>query len=236
MLAIVILCTALTEPKWINLQGGGCMVENQPLLHLGAYQFFYPGKFLPQEKDFLTGTLSHIVYQYGPNVKDQMDNCVNYKAALLMKTVIVFCFLAIICSLVGFILDLTVPKHRPLKLLRRNAIPSIITVIVSVVVNLLSYWLSTEVEMLQKETKIHTGSKVIVDFDISFYLVTAAGGLSVIATAFNCLKRHTMYEDSRGEPLLEDYDGMEVLPPPNSSADVDLLQGLNLPPPPAYTP
>lgn len=50
-----------------------------------------------------------------------------YKAALLMKTVIAFCFLGIISSLVAFILDLTSPKNRPCKLLQRNAIPSIVT-------------------------------------------------------------------------------------------------------------
>ena len=56
-----------------------------------------------------------------------MDNCVNYKAALLMKTVIAFCFLAILFSLGGFILDLTVPKQRAAQMLQRNAVPSIIT-------------------------------------------------------------------------------------------------------------
>lgn len=56
-----------------------------------------------------------------------MDNCVTYKAVLLVKTVIVFCFLAVISSLTGFMLDLFVPKNRPCRLLQRNAIPSIIT-------------------------------------------------------------------------------------------------------------
>lgn len=207
------------------------MVGDKPLLHLGAYQFFYPGKFVPLE-DFSTNRPPHIVYQFGPGDQDVMDNCVNYKATLIMKTVIVFCFLACVSSLSGFILDLSVPKNRPLKLLQRNAIPSIITVIISVVINLFSYWLSTEVEMLQKDTKFHPGSKVIIDFDISFYLVTAAGGLSVIATAFNCLKRHPVFEDNQGESLLEDYDGTYVVPP----VDVDMSHVLNLPPPPAYTP
>ena len=56
-----------------------------------------------------------------------MDNCVTHKAALLMKTIIAICFLAIISSLSGFILDLFVPKNRPSRLLQRNAIPSIVT-------------------------------------------------------------------------------------------------------------
>ncbi|XP_045189484.1 transmembrane protein 127-like [Mercenaria mercenaria] len=231
MLAIVLICTSLAEPKWIKLHGGGCMVESEPLHHLGAYQFFFPGKFISQERDFTDDSITHVVYQFGPNIKDKMDNCVTFKAALLMKTVIAFCFLAIISSLAAFILDLTLPKNRPCKLLRVNAIPSIVTVILSVVINLFCYWLTTEVETLQKETKAHPGSKVIIDFDISFYLVTAGGGLSVIATAFNCLKRHPLHEDSQGESLLDDYEGMDILPPPVPEPPL-----LNLPPPPAYSP
>ena len=57
----------------------------------------------------------------------EMDKCVTYEAVLLFKFVIAFCFLGILCSLFAFILDLVGPKTRALKLLRRNAILSIIT-------------------------------------------------------------------------------------------------------------
>lgn len=70
MLAIVLLCTSLAEPKWISLHGGGCMVDNQPLHHLGTNQFFYPGKFLKEERDFTDNTISHVEYQFGSNIKD----------------------------------------------------------------------------------------------------------------------------------------------------------------------
>ena len=70
MVTIVTLCTALAEPRWISLQGGGCKVENKPLKHLGTFQFFYPGKFLAQERDFTDNSIAHIVYQFGSNVKD----------------------------------------------------------------------------------------------------------------------------------------------------------------------
>ena len=109
--------------------------------------------------------------------------------------------------------------------------------ILTVVVNLFCYWLTVEVEKLQKETKLHHGSKVIVDFDISFYLVTAAGALSILATAFNFLRRYPVYEESQAEPLMEDYDGKDVvLFPPPPPPGPDMPQALSLPPPPAYTP
>ena len=100
--------------------------------------------------------------------------------------------------------------------------------ILSVVINLFCYWAATEVETLQNQT----GNKALVDFDISFYVVTAAGGLSVLATAFNCLKRYPLYEENQGESLLENYDDLEALLSPVS----DRNQPSALPPPPAYSP
>lgn len=227
MLAIVLVCTSLAQPKWISLDGGGCTYDGKALNYIGAQQFFYPGRLL-------SGVVQSepTSYQFSPDPQDVLINCVNFKAALLMKTVIAFCFLSMLASLSGFILDLTVPKNRPCRLLQRNAIPSIVTVILSVVINLFCYWFTTEVERLQNQTKLPT-SKVVVDFDISFYLITAAGGLSVFATAFNCLRRHPVYEESdQGESLLDDYDALDVLPPPVPESAITP----NLPPPPAYTP
>ncbi|XP_052770998.1 transmembrane protein 127-like [Mya arenaria] len=108
-------------------------------------------------------------------------------------------------------------------------------VIQSVVINLFCYWLATEVEILQTETKPHPGSKVLVDFAISFYVITAAGGLSVLATAFNCLCRYPLYEDSQGESLLDEYEGLEALLPPPPAPDRSLSPN-SLPAPPAYSP
>lgn len=106
--------------------------------------------------------------------------------------------------------------------------------LLSVVINLFCYWFTTEVEEMQNKTMPHPNGRVVVDFDISFYLVTAAGGLSVIATAFNCLKRHPAYEDSgQGEQLLEDYDGMDTLMPP---LPPEMPPTVNYPAPPAYSP
>lgn len=238
MITIVILSTALAEPKWISLKGGGCEVTGGQRNHLGTAQFlgtnqfFYPGHFPSREVSFGDDAVEHEIYQYGPGIDDKMDNCVTYKAVLLFKTIISFCFLGILCSLAAFILDLLGPKSRGLKLLRRNAILSIVTVIICVVINLFCYWITTEVDALQKRSKTHTGSKVSVDFDISFYLVTVAGCVALLATAFNCLRRYPMYEDSQGESLLDDYDGMD----PVSALGPDMSQLASLPPPPEYTP
>ena len=70
MLAIVLLCTSLAEPKWISLTGGGCMAAGKALHHLGTYQFFYPGQFVSQERNFADDSILHITYQYGESEID----------------------------------------------------------------------------------------------------------------------------------------------------------------------
>lgn len=229
MLSIVIMCTSLAEPKWIYFHGGGCLVNSQKLDHLGAYQFFYPGKFVTAT---VVDDHPKFIYKFGAGLVDKMENCVTYKAVILIKTIIAFTFIAMFCTLVAFILDLLGPSQRALKLLRRNAILNIVSVILCVIINLFCYWLTAEVESLQKLTKLHKGNKVVVSFDISFYLIAGAGAVGVVATAFNCLRRYPVYEESQSESLLDDYDGMEGILPP----EPDVSHLANLPPPPAYSP
>ena len=68
MLAIVVLSTALAEPDWINLKGGGCEIRGEPGHHLGATQFFYPGHFFEEDGDIM----DHQNYQFGPEPDDGM--------------------------------------------------------------------------------------------------------------------------------------------------------------------
>ncbi|XP_013079049.2 transmembrane protein 127-like [Biomphalaria glabrata] len=230
MIAIVLLCTSL-EPDWIFLTGGGCHLLSAPvgsMKQLSTSQFFYNGHFY---KNYPNTDISDVVYKFGPFSNDIMVNCVTYPTVLLFKTTIAFVFVAVLCSLTGFLLDLIGPNYQLLKLLRRNAIFNILTVILCVTINLFIYWITTAIEKLQTMSRLHEGSKIQVTFDVSFYLVTAAGGMSVLATAFNCLHRQTeneTSESSRGSDYLYFDDTQVLLPPVTPTAD--------LAPPPAYTP
>lgn len=106
------------------------------------------------------------------------------------------------------------------------------SVIICVVINGFCYWLTLEIENLQKTTKTHKGSQVLVTFDVSFYLVAAAGGMAVLATACNCLRRYAMYEDSQADDLLNDVEDIDILPVPSGEPPMPT----NMPPPPAYSP
>lgn len=61
MAVIVILCSALAEPDWIYVRGGGCNVEK-----IGVHQFFFNGYF-----DYQTGVGgSPLIYHYGSETKN----------------------------------------------------------------------------------------------------------------------------------------------------------------------
>ena len=87
MVVIVVLCTAMAEPNWFNMRGGGCRDTDNKAVHtMGVYQFFYIGHFEVvdghAEKDAAVKTntntkdaktnakSSHQAYQYSPSAGD----------------------------------------------------------------------------------------------------------------------------------------------------------------------
>ena len=69
MMVIVTLCTALAEPNWFYVRGGGCRDKNTKSLHsLGVYQFFYMGHFQEESK-----SQPHtLTYHYSASPEDGM--------------------------------------------------------------------------------------------------------------------------------------------------------------------
>lgn len=235
MIAIVLLCIALV-PDWIYLKGGGCEILHQGSLHhLSTTQFFYGGHFYHSHPYTKPGDS---IYHFGSSSNDIMVNCVTYTTVLLFKACIAFTLIAVCCSLLSFILNLIGPEYHLLKVLRRNAIFNILTVALCVSVNLFCYWITKSVETLQNASRLHPGSRVEVTFDASFYLITAASGISVGAVACNCLRRQPFYSTSREPARPQDHflydDDNEAL----LSADYsnNLSPVTDYPPPPVYTP
>ncbi|XP_054766034.1 transmembrane protein 127-like [Lytechinus pictus] len=204
MVVIAVLISALADRKWFRLHGGKCKQE-----YLGAYQF-------------LTPNIENMAsYQY----------CFTSKAIPIMRAVIGFLFLGIVSSLVAFFLDTLGPMQTPLKLCRRFAISSIVTVLFCVAINGFCYWVSTCIEEELKAYKLVSTSKVYVTFEMGYYLVVVSGALSVVISATNLLRRYPLYDEpQRRERLVEDWDELleQELPgfPPNAALTA----------PPAYTP
>lgn len=113
-----------------------------------------------------------------------------------------------------------------------------ISVLLCVVVNGFCYWATEHLEDLQKKSKQNKGSKVEVEFSVSFYLIAAAGAMSVIATACNLLKKPSLRDHRSSHP----YERLNTVPD-----DSDILTQMGLSdddgsyvpssaPPPPYSP
>lgn len=214
MLAIALLSTALAQPRWFRLRGGSC-----PHAYLGVIQFFAMGPPLV----------------HSSNVHAAEESCWTPRIASMMRLIIAFSFLSIASSLVAFILDTVGTTSSRLKSLRQNAVGSVFTVFFTVIVIGLCYYVTTLIEGQQELSRMHPGSRVEVKFDISFYLITAAGSIAVLATAANLLHKPQTLDEESVNGLLEDYDGLETFSIGYPSR-VDVSPMHFLPPPPPYTP
>lgn len=120
--------------------------------------------------------------------------------------------------------------------------------------------MSLLMEHQQKNKRIRDGAKVMIQFHISYYLITSAGATAIIAAAANLIKRYPSSMSSRRarhpprrllstdqNSLIDDYDGQETFAiQPNSLFDpvleapyypvTESSQTHNQAPPPPYTP
>lgn len=210
LVVITSLVASLIIPRWFSLSGGACRLH-----HLGAIVFFSIG-----QGDLGSAKHDGEIENVDPGLwfissstnEINWSDCITGEVVNLMRSVIVLIFAAISFTSAAFFLDSLGARSRPYKLMRRNALGNIISVLVCVVVNGLAYWVSTLLRAQQSANKSMAGKKVDVSFDVSFYLVVAAGGLSVIATAANLLKQHPTEEEEQINRLVdcdEDYDDDE---------------------------
>lgn len=74
MVAIVILSTAMAEPRWIRIENGSCRVSEGKLTYLGAFQFLYNGHFVENVHTVSDMDQKSITvftdYKYGPLESD----------------------------------------------------------------------------------------------------------------------------------------------------------------------
>ncbi|KAL8607075.1 hypothetical protein ACOMHN_008661 [Nucella lapillus] len=248
MISIVILCTALAEPRWVSIDNGHCVLpKGRPLSYLGVFQFFSVGYIVYNDPDINHNQMNVIVeYRFGSGEDDRMINCVTERAVIIFKIIIGFTFLGIFTSLVSFGLDLIGSSHKLPRLLRRNAIFNVFTVFVCVGITLFLYLATVDICRVQQQIP---DSNATVSFDVSFHLVAAAGFISVIGVACTCLRRVRPEPESvTARSILDDQFNQDIeqlvsVPahgfvgpdlPPLAAASQSALPPP--PPPPPYTP
>lgn len=201
---IAVLAVSLVEIRWFYLSGGGCNVN-----YVGVAHFFAPGRLESQLESSRIYKKDIEVYRFFLPNGLVLKNCATGEIMLIMRAVIAFVFLGIFSSCIGMVLD-TFGCMRPgIKLIRRHGVFHILTVIFCLIINGFCFWISEKMYEQQNETRGKKGKKIDISFDVSYYLIVLASGLSILATAFTLMRRYPTDEDEQLERLLEEYTGFE---------------------------
>lgn len=201
---ITILAVSLVETRWFYLNGGGCNLN-----YIGVGHFFAPGRLEYQIELSKVTKNEIIVYNFILPNGLVLKNCANREILIIMRTIIAFVFLAIFSSCLGLILDTFGCMHLCFKLTRRHGIFHILTVVLCLAINGFCFWISERMAEQQFETRLKKGKKIDISFDVSYYLIVLASGMSILATAFTLIRRYSSDEDEQLERLLEEYTGFE---------------------------
>nr|CAD7199706.1 unnamed protein product [Timema douglasi]CAD7413925.1 unnamed protein product [Timema poppensis] len=219
MATIALTCTSLAQLGWFHIRGGQCSP------HLAVYQFFNLGYM---DNDPQEGAVPVTLHFY-PTTGVQ---CVTPEIANLMRILILLCFMAMISSLVGFFLDIVGPTKKIFKIIRRNSVPSIFTVVWVVVIVGICYYVSIRLTTLVQN--MNPESEVQVSYEYGCYTITAAGVVAVIASACNLFQPHSSsVQEIPRRRLVEDWEGPESFVISGPRLVDTPLESL---PPPPYTP
>ncbi|XP_049952780.1 transmembrane protein 127-like [Schistocerca serialis cubense] len=224
MATIALTCTSLAQLGWFRIRGSICSP------HLAVYQFFSADYPTETERDYTFSEFSPpVTIQYYP--QKETPRCMNQEIANLMRTVILLCFMAMSSSLLGFFLDIIGPTTKILRTIRRNAIPSIFTVICVVAIIGLCYYITTLLQRVIQNS--NPEREVKVAYEYGCYTITAAGVVAVFATASNLLQYYSPNEDAERQRIFGDWDGLETFSVGGWGRGTPLE---SIPPPPPYSP
>ncbi|XP_029197685.1 transmembrane protein 127-like [Acropora muricata] len=152
--------------------------------------------------------------------------CFTPTIVVLLRAVVALCCIGIIAGMFSCLLDLCGTMNSCLKLVKDYSVGNVITVIMCVTSSLLVYWVT---RILEEQSGKDSNMPVKVKFDISFFLVVAAGASAVMATALSLVMHcylHRTRQRTRSEEELS-LDLLYSMLPADSFADI---------PPPAYSP
>ncbi|KAI8421777.1 hypothetical protein MSG28_009740 [Choristoneura fumiferana] len=153
--------------------------------------------------------------------------CSTPETITLMRVLILLCFMVLLCSCVGVLINVTSLNSKVIKMLRRNAVPSIMCVFWVIAIVGVCYYTTVVLGMANNNDP----NTIQVDYEYGFYTITGAGALALLASAANLWGAPlSNEEDIQRRNLMEDWDGYEAhsvgptpavptLPPYTPSAD-----------------
>lgn len=152
--------------------------------------------------------------------------CYTSTTVLLLRLVVALSCVGIVFSMFACLLDLCGTLNRCLKVVKDYSIGNVVTVVMCVATIIIVYMVTRILEEVGEED---SSDPAKVKFEISFCLVVAAGGSSVLATALSLVMHcylHRMRERTQSDEELS-LELMYSMVPADSISDV---------PPPAYSP
>lgn len=229
MLCITLISTSLVQLSWFQITGGLCVP------HLSVFTFFTFGYSEP-----VKASKSFNIYRNQEFGRPQFSidyemfdesayRCITPRIVNMMRMIILFSFMAIIFSLIGFFLDIIGSKSKVYDFVRRNALPSSCTVMWILAIITLSCSIQSLIEDSFRD--VYPDIEIKVNFEYGFYTACAAGLMALAATASNLvctyIPRSQDNMDQRLLPHNWEDESFSLPPPPPYSAP---------PPPPPYTP
>ncbi|XP_014294195.1 transmembrane protein 127 [Halyomorpha halys] len=218
---------SLIHLNWFRIFGNLC----NP--HLAVYQFLRLGYFGYFESNAHENTVKLSDGRFvtssvtiGFHTGTEVLQCVTPEVLNLMRVLVMLSFVCIFCSMVGFCLDMIGPTKKSLRFVRRNGLPSTWAVLIIIAMVGVCYLVTNALEYAIQE--LYQNRRFHIAYGYGVYTITAAGAVSLLATACNLLQDPAVQviETSPRERLVEEYDGLETF-------SVGMR---NLPPPPPYTP
>lgn len=206
MYRLLILALALAE--WFTFHGSDCHDSEGNYLDQMGVGTFFSGYFVNSSS-----------YHYSSAGDGRyLYNCVDSQTVTIIRAILFLSLSCILLTLVQFVLDLVGPKQRHLMLIRRNGLLNVIAVLLMVTICGMCYWASKLLVGYLHNHKRAKGSKIHVDFGMSYYILVGATVSNILASALNLLRKYPPREreSEQTRPILSDADllASEVPAPP----------------------
>ncbi|XP_020623822.1 transmembrane protein 127-like [Orbicella faveolata] len=150
--------------------------------------------------------------------------CFTKSIVLLLRVVVALSCAGIVFSMFACLLDLCGTMNRCLKVVKDYSVGNVMSVLMCVTSSLLIYWVT---RILETVGEVDSKDPAKVKFDVSFYLVVAAGGSSVMATLFSLIMHCYLHSVRERTQSVDELELMYSMLPADSVSDF---------PPPAYSP
>ncbi|XP_063381472.1 transmembrane protein 127-like [Cydia fagiglandana] len=195
----LLTCAALVQPSWFRIKGLHCTQS------LSLSQFFS----FDEDDDYDDQINIDQGRDFDPVKRDYpgLPPCTTPETITLMRVLILLCFMVLLCSSIGILINITSLNSKAIKMLRRNAIPSIMCVFWVIAIVGVCYYTT----VVLGNANNYDPNTIQVDYEYGFYTITGAGALALLASAANLWGAPlSSDEDIQRRNLMEDWDGYEA--------------------------